>query len=129
MRRFQRMIIHSDSKSAIARMSHTGAGRGQATAIRVQESLLATFARDSREVSIQWVKGHSGVPGNERADQLAGRAAEQGAGPSRSPQAWGPRGAQRRQGGLEQRPSSPRSRRGPRSHPGTGVGGVPLSGW
>jgi ribonuclease HI len=85
MRRFQRMIIHSDSTSAITRMTHTGAGRGQATAIRVRESLLATFARDSRAVGIQWVKGHSGVPGNERADQLAGRAAEKGVGPGRFP--------------------------------------------
>ncbi len=32
---------------------------------------------DEHDVTFRWVKGHAGRPGNERADQLAGQAAQQ----------------------------------------------------
>ena len=71
------LVVHSDSTSAIERAAHTGAGPGQSQARKIQRWVQA-LARQStpRWVNIEWVKGHAGTPGNERADALAGSAAE-----------------------------------------------------
>jgi len=70
---YRALVIHSDSTSAIARAGHTGAGPGQAHAIRIQKWVFGLQnLRHSTTVNVEWVKGHAGIPGNERADKLAG---------------------------------------------------------
>jgi len=70
---FRHMVIHSDSTSAIARIQHSSAGPGQSVAASVSQNLVHPLASDERSAEILWVKGDIG---SERADDLAGKAAE-----------------------------------------------------
>jgi len=67
--------VVTDSTTAIHRLRNTGPGPGQGVAKRVEER-LARLWRGGKRVSIKWVKGHSGVAGNEAADAAA-KAARQ----------------------------------------------------
>jgi ribonuclease HI len=69
------MLIHSDSTSAIARATHTGAGPGQTRARNIR-NMICEVRHQGKTADLIWVKGHQSTPGNERADALAGRAAE-----------------------------------------------------
>jgi hypothetical protein len=62
----QHVTVHS------ARCQHVRAGPGQSQASRIAHIVVG----DSVTTSIQWVEAHEGTPGNERADVLAGQAAE-----------------------------------------------------
>jgi len=70
------MVIHSDSTSAIARAQHPGTGPGQTQAVNIHHGVGSLLAFHGRSAEIQSVKGHAGAPGNEKADELAGTAAE-----------------------------------------------------
>jgi ribonuclease HI len=69
------MTIHSDFTGAIARAGHTGAGPGQGSAQNIRNTVCYLRSR-GRTVDLVWAKGHEGTPGNEKADVLAGKAAE-----------------------------------------------------
>jgi hypothetical protein len=49
-------------------------GPGQRTAKSIQK-ILVDVLRQGPSANIVWVRGHIGIPGNERADGLAGQAA------------------------------------------------------
>jgi len=73
---YRHMVVHTDSTSAIARSLHHGAEPGQFLITRIFEDVNDTLTQQGRTAEIKWVKAHTGTPGNERADRLAGEAAE-----------------------------------------------------
>jgi ribonuclease HI len=72
---FNHVSIHSDSTAAIARVQYNKCGAGQPRAVKVIRH-IQRLRRRGQTASIDWIKGHSDNKGNNRADYLAGQAAE-----------------------------------------------------
>jgi len=76
------VTILLDSQTAIVRLRHTHSGLGQALEIQAH-AIAKRLHTQGRQPTIQWVPGHAGVEGNEKADQVAKKAA--GKPPGRGP--------------------------------------------
>ena len=71
----RRYTIFSDSQAAISRIQHDRTGPGQSLAIKAIATAEAIAMREN-VITIRWTPSHAGIPGNERADRMAKRAAE-----------------------------------------------------
>ena len=77
------VIVHTDSQyvqKGISEWIHGWKARGWRTAAKqpvknadLWQKLDALVSQSSHQIEWRWVKGHSGDPGNERADALARR--------------------------------------------------------
>jgi ribonuclease HI len=69
------LVIYTDSTYALGVLCQGHQAKVNVELVERVQALLA-LCKETREVSILWVKAHVGIAGNERADVLAGRGAE-----------------------------------------------------
>src|SRR5688572_4496576 len=72
--RTREVIVHTDSSYAIGVLSKGWKVKANVELIANTRVLVGTFTR----LTFQWVKGHAGVPENERCDELARTAVKAG---------------------------------------------------
>ena len=68
--------IFSDSQAALTRVQHDRTGPGQGLAIEAITTARAITDRGNK-ISLRWTPSHEGIEGNEVADSMAKRAAEE----------------------------------------------------
>ena len=71
-----RRYTFSNSQAAVSRIQHDRTGPGQALAILAIEAAEAITGRDN-SITIRWTPSHARVEGNELADDMARRSAEE----------------------------------------------------
>ena len=71
-----RYTIFSDSQAALSRIQHDRTGPGQALAISAITTAGAMMDRGNT-ITLRWTPSHGGIDGNEQADEMAKRAAEE----------------------------------------------------
>src|SRR4029077_18568177 len=67
-----RVVLSADSKLTLNQLDGTWKVRKNA---EIWEEIRRLIASKQLQLRTQWVPGHAGVPGNERADSLANAAA------------------------------------------------------
>ncbi|EUC56479.1 reverse transcriptase from mobile element jockey protein, partial [Rhizoctonia solani AG-3 Rhs1AP] len=76
-RRIRSIHIFSDNQSAVMTINSPKAHPAQYASLFFREHVHAFLANDSsRTFTVQWIPGHSGIPGNNRADSLANLGAQ-----------------------------------------------------
>ena len=71
----RQVLVCTDSQSAIRRLEEGPAAQTDDLANRIW-TLLRTISDGGIRIHLQWVPGHSGLPGNELADEVAREAGE-----------------------------------------------------
>ncbi|XP_043195854.1 uncharacterized protein LOC122367106 [Amphibalanus amphitrite] len=64
------VVVCTDSQAALRRLQEGPSAQSSPLAIAIWDSLLE-LSSSGRQVLLQWIPSHCGIPGNERADQLA----------------------------------------------------------
>ena len=73
---YKQITVFSDSKTAIKRCLNDELGPGQEIAIEII-SIARNLTEKGARLWLRWVPGHANIEGNERADTLAKKAADQ----------------------------------------------------
>ena len=81
------VTILLDSQAAATGLRQTQPGPGQALVIQAHATAKRLHAR-GRKPTIQWIRGHAGVEGNERADQAVNQAANKPPGKAQERSLW-----------------------------------------